>query len=240
MAATLQREIAEISRSSEFFSVSELEAQTGQPKEKFAEVALKELMDNAIDAAEAASSQPEVSLDITVGENSIHLSVQDNGPGISPETIDRIKDFDVRVTDKLNYRSPSRGQQGNALKTILGLPYALGSKEPITVRSNGIEHTIYASPDPLGHVNVTHDKTVINGTKGTTVALTLPLRYQVALRHWARAYALSNPHVLVKIRRSFDGSYKITPRTWTTRKSRLLTIRRFRSISSGANSWSMI
>jgi len=149
-ARRLNRKIAEISRSSEFFSVSELEAQTGQPKEKFAAVALKELVDNAIDAAEAASSNPEVAVEIDMGKASLIITVNDNGSGIESETVDKIKDFDIRVTDKLIYRSPSRGQQGNALKTILGMPYALGSNEPVKIKSRGIEHRIYASPNPLG------------------------------------------------------------------------------------------
>jgi len=209
-ARRLNRKIAEISRSSEFFSVSELEAQTGQPKEKFAAVALKELVDNAIDAAEAASSNPEVAVEIDMGKASLIITVHDNGSGIESETVDKIKDFDIRVTDKLIYRSPSRGQQGNALKTILGMPYALGSNEPVKIKSRGIEHRIYASPNPLGEVKVAHDKYEIDGLNGTTIALTLPLNqahFRFDANRWVRAYALANPHVLVKFRCFWDGSY---------------------------------
>jgi len=198
----LKREIGEISRSSEFFSVSELEAQTGQPRANFAGVALKELMDNAIDASEAASTKPEVSLDLALVDD-IRITVTDNGIGISPSTIDRIKNFDIRVTDKLNYRSPSRGQQGNALKTVLGLPYALGGTQPVVISSRGIEHTIYASPDPLGQVKVMHAKKAVHEVTGTTVALTLPrdpATHQFSPLWWSRAYGLANPHVLIKIR----------------------------------------
>jgi DNA topoisomerase VI subunit B len=198
--AILKREMGEISRSSEFFSVSELEAQTGQPKENFASVALKELLDNAIDASESASDRPRVSLDIAMNDEILHMVVRDNGPGLRSRDINRIKDFDVRVSDKLNYRSPSRGQQGNALKTILGMPYALGSREPVRIISRGIEHTIYASPDPLGQVRAVHDKREVDSSIGTTVALILP-RHPATDKFnpewWARAYALANPHVLV-------------------------------------------
>ncbi|MGD0952515.1 MAG: hypothetical protein ABR985_08990 [Methanotrichaceae archaeon] len=63
---SLKREMGEISRSSEFFSVSELEAQTGQPATNFASVALKELVDNSIDSAESESQDnPEIILDVT-------------------------------------------------------------------------------------------------------------------------------------------------------------------------------
>ena len=95
MAVELKREMGEISRASEFFSVSELEAQTGQPKEKFVEVALKELTDNAIDATEAESDRPEVIWDISMDDDIVRISVSDNGSGIKAKTIDRIKDFDI-------------------------------------------------------------------------------------------------------------------------------------------------
>jgi DNA topoisomerase VI subunit B len=200
--------MGEISRSSEFFSVDELEKQTGQPKENFLSVVVKELLDNAIDVTESSIS-PEVSIDLDMDENTVRISVSDNGPGIKSKTIDRIKNFDVRVTDKLNYKSPSRGQQGNALKTILGMPYALGSKEPVVITARGVRHTIYAHPDSLGEVIPDHIKEKVTNTKGTTIALTLP-RNPAALsfdaRQCVRAYALSNPHVLVKIR-CFDKGY---------------------------------
>jgi DNA topoisomerase VI subunit B len=157
-----------------------------------------------------AASAPEVSIDLDMDENTVRISVSDNGPGIKSKTIDRIKNFDVRVTDKLNYKSPSRGQQGNALKTILGMPYALGSKEPVVITARGVRHTIYAHPDSLGEVIPDHIKEKVTNTKGTTIALTLP-RNPAALsfdaRQCARAYALSNPHVLVKIR-CFDESHQ--------------------------------
>ena len=209
MMAGLKREMGEISRSSEFFSISELEMQTGQPVANFASVALKELVDNGIDSAES-QDLPEIYLDVTINENVVRISVQDNGPGLKSKTIDRITDFDVRVTDKLNYRSPSRGQQGNALKTILGMPYALGSKEPVVITARGVRHTIYAHPDSLGEVIPDHIKEKVANTKGTTVALTLPRNPAVLsfdARQCARAYALSNPHVLVKIR-CFDKGYQ--------------------------------
>lgn len=199
----MKREMGEISRSSEFFSVDELEKQTGQPKENFVSVVVKELLDNAIDATEPDSSSPEVSFDLDMDENTVRISVSDNGPGIKSKTINRIKNFDVRVTDKLNYKSPSRGQQGNALKTVLGMPYALGSKEAVVITARGVKHTIYAHPDSLGEVIPDHEKQKVANTKGTTVALTLPRNPAARSfdpKWWARAYALSNPHVSVKIR----------------------------------------
>ena len=49
-------------RAAEFFRVTSLESQTGQPAGKFALVVIKELIDNALDASEGTGSNPEVSL----------------------------------------------------------------------------------------------------------------------------------------------------------------------------------
>jgi len=49
---TLIRTHHTIGRAAEYFTARELEAQTGQPRTMFAAVVLKELVDNALDAAE--------------------------------------------------------------------------------------------------------------------------------------------------------------------------------------------
>ena len=46
-------------------------------------------------------------------------------------------DFNVLVSDKARYRGPARGAQGNALKTLLGIPYALDITEPVIIESAG-------------------------------------------------------------------------------------------------------
>jgi DNA topoisomerase VI subunit B len=54
MKPALQRTTFETPRASEYFSSQELQAQTGQPPYRFASVVLKEIVDNALDAAESA------------------------------------------------------------------------------------------------------------------------------------------------------------------------------------------
>lgn len=51
----LDRTIFSTSRAAEYFRVEELEKLTGQPREKFAEVVLKELKDNAVAPLGASS-----------------------------------------------------------------------------------------------------------------------------------------------------------------------------------------
>jgi DNA topoisomerase VI subunit B len=156
MATVLERVTAEISRNAEYFSVKELQAMTGQPQERFAIVIAKELVDNALDGCESSGVQPDITLDWAGDDKTLILSVADNGKGIPPEIIDRILDFSVRVSDKVLYRSPSRGAQGNALKTVIGMPFALGSDSPVIIDSRGVRHAIRAWVDPLGAVMVDH------------------------------------------------------------------------------------
>src|SRR5690348_2494885 len=107
------------SRDREYFEVAELQTMTGQPVGRFAAVLLKELLDNALDAAEQAGVAPVVHVGFRLGRRTARLYVADNGGGIPAEVLDAVTDFSVRVSDKAAYRSPTRGAQGNALKTIL-------------------------------------------------------------------------------------------------------------------------
>ena len=76
---------------------------------------LKELIDNGLDAAEAAGITPRIAVSAEVGTfaNSdtrfVRLTVVDNGPGMAPEVIEKILDFTRSVSDKAAYRSPTLG-----------------------------------------------------------------------------------------------------------------------------------
>ena len=105
---------------------------------------LKELVDDALDACEEAGIAPEVS--VAVGDGKI--VVADNGPGIPDETVEALPDFSVRVSSREAYVSPTRGAQGNALKTVIAMPFALdGSKGRVTIEAHGIAHDIEMSVD---------------------------------------------------------------------------------------------
>src|SRR6516165_999642 len=100
MAVALQRTVFESSRAAEYFTLAELEAQTGQPAERFAAVVLKELVDNGLDAAEAERRAPEVRISLLRRGGLLRLVVRDNGGGIPPDTVRRILNFKTRTSDK--------------------------------------------------------------------------------------------------------------------------------------------
>ena len=137
----LQRFAFETSRLAEFCGERELTAQTGHPKEDWPLVILKELNDNALDAAEEAGIAPEI--EIAVSTERGELLIADNGPGLPSETIDGVLDYTIRVSSREAYRSPSRGQQGNALKCIIAMPFALdGARGTAVIESHGQAHRI--------------------------------------------------------------------------------------------------
>jgi len=170
MVVALDRRHLTLSRAAEYLTPGELAAQTGQPVQRFAEMALKELVDNALDAAEHAGRAPVVDIDVAWGDE-IGIRVRDNGDGISPDVVRRQLDFTTRTSDKLLYRTPTRGQQGNALKTILGLPYALGSDRPVEIVAQGIKHTIRLALDLAGDLVVEHHQDTEGNGPGTSVGL---------------------------------------------------------------------
>ena len=139
----LQRKHFETSRSIDFLSRKELIAQTGHQVSEWPLVCLKELLDNALDACEESGVAPEIA--IVVDEAGISLS--DNGPGIPANVIESVLDFSIRVSSREAYVSPSRGAQGNALKTVVALPFALSGRGKVIVEALGKRYEITVGVD---------------------------------------------------------------------------------------------
>jgi hypothetical protein len=206
----LQRTTFETSRAAEYFYDHELEKQTGQPKHNFATVVLKELVDNVLDACETVGVAPKVGVEVVLGEaGALSLTVADNGGGIEPDKVGRILNFNTRLSDKELYWTPTRGQQGNALKSVVAMPFAMGDSDPLVViRARGVEHRIRAALGAGDVPDVRHQKLQCHqATAGTSVRLRLPFAAARTFkpRSVMRAYHLFNPHVKVSFRASRLG-----------------------------------
>jgi DNA topoisomerase VI subunit B len=231
----LHRTAFDMSRVAEYFSVPELQTLTGQPRQRFVSVVIKELLDNAIDAGETAGVAPVVHVswvpDPTTGL--AQLTITDNGAGMPRDLVHRIFNFATRTSDKAVYRSPTRGAQGNALKTVLGIPYALGVRGPLVIDAQGRHHVITPAVNPAGHVDIDHQDTATAKTLGTRIALSLPTAARdVTLRYWGRAFAVFNPHVSVQI---CDQDQGLSEAHRSGPASRICTNRRSSSPASGAS-----
>ncbi len=169
----LKRTTFRTSRLLDFCSHKELVAQTGHEPESWPLVALKELLDNALDACEEAGVAPE----ITVKVDAEGITVADNGPGIPAETVEGVLDFSIRVSNREAYVAPDRGAQGNALKTIVAMPFVLdGGAGLVEVTAKGERHRITLQVDRIRQEPVIdHKRQPAPDVKtGTTVAVYWP------------------------------------------------------------------
>ena len=151
--AKLERTTFRTSREMDFFSAKELVTQTGHSVDEWPLVILKELIDNALDAAEEADIAPviEVSADAT------GITICDNGPGLPEDTLLGALDFAVRASNREAYVSPCRGAQGNALKTIMPMATVIDPEHgQLTIDTLGKRHTIRCGCDPISQRAVVH------------------------------------------------------------------------------------
>jgi signal transduction histidine kinase len=88
----LQRETFQTSRLLDFCTERELVKQIVHSTDQWPLVVLKELTDNALDAAEEAGTAPVIRIEVS----DKHIVITDNGPGIPAETLAGILDFLVR------------------------------------------------------------------------------------------------------------------------------------------------
>jgi DNA topoisomerase VI subunit B len=146
----LERVVFKTSRLLDFVGRRELTAQIGHEAALWPLVVLKELLDNALDAAEEAEIAPEITVEVLTARGAARIQVSDNGPGLSNKTIRDILDYDVRVSSREAYVSPTRGAQGNALKTIIAMPYALdGGVGETLIETRGMAHRIVFTADAV-------------------------------------------------------------------------------------------
>ena len=147
----LKRKTFRTSRLLDFCSEKELIAQTGHRPEAWPLVVVKELMDNALDACEEVREEDRVAPEIEIRVDDDGITVADNGPGIPPKTVADLLDFSIRVSSREAYVALDRGAQGNALKTILAMPYVLsGCKQgKVEIAARRKRHEINFGVDHL-------------------------------------------------------------------------------------------
>ena len=157
---------------------------------------------------------PEVTITTERDDSVLLVTVTDNGAGIPAGTVTRMLDFTTLTSDKALYRSPARGAQGNALKTIIGIPRALGMTGPVIITARGVRHEITVSIDAAGNVQVRHDTSAGPLTAGTSVTVPLPADLDLDASQWARGYALANPHAAFTVNEHAHGDDPEDPNSY--------------------------
>jgi len=169
----LNRSTFATSRLMDFCSEKELTAQTGHGRNDWPLVILKELMDNALDACEEAGVAPEIDVQVTQDG----IVVTDNGPGLPAATIEKVLDFSVRVSSREAYVAPDRGAQGNALKTVMMMPFTLDHQQGrVEIVAGGVRHIINVAVDSIRQQPVVDHKQEEDQLvkKGTCISVTWP------------------------------------------------------------------
>ena len=237
--ATLDRTLFELSRECEFFTEKELEMQIGHEKAYWYTAIIKELIDNSLDACEIGNVPPEIEISITDD----YFEIKDNGPGLPVKTIEGSLNYLLRVSDKQFYVSPTRGQMGNALKTIWAAPFVANGQGKVEIDSMGLHHEVETSLDRIAQKpKIEHNYQENDRKKGTIVRIwwnnSARLEDEInavfynafrgkgpTVRAIVSAYALFNPHASFVLYESsesvgtLDGkleelSYKATNIDW--------------------------
>jgi hypothetical protein len=164
-----------------------------------------------LDACEEAEVAPVVSIAVKNGS----IVIQDNGGGIKTSTVKSILDYTIRVSSREAYVSPTRGAQGNALKTILAMGYVLDREAfedgvnteaagLTIIETRGVKHCIEFRVD---HVNneprITHNIVSSSVSVGTKVTVKWPPKWQWKwcadrFKALAESYAWVNPHLTLR------------------------------------------
>jgi hypothetical protein len=156
--------------------------QTGHPIERWALVAAKELIDNGLDAAEETEVAPQIAVTVDDGV----IAVADNGPGIPAKSVEKLIDYSVGTSSRAAYVSPTRGAQGNALQSLIAMPFVLGDDGAFVIESHGIARRVVFSTDPIRQtpkLEIVETSSPI--VRGTRIALSWP--------NFAAAFDLESP-----------------------------------------------
>ena len=201
-APLLQRVVFKTDRLGEFVGRRELMAQIGHPPDEWLVVLLKEALDNALDACEETLVAPELTIDVSTAPGAV--TITDNGPGIAPDTVRNILDYTSRASSREAYVSPTRGAQGNALKCVVAMGFALDGQRGVTViESRKVLHEITFRVDQLRQRPVIdHQQTSSLLQKGTRlrVDLACPLdEAEAEFLQIADDFAWVNPHLRLRV-----------------------------------------
>jgi DNA topoisomerase-6 subunit B len=165
--------------------------------------AVKEAVDNSLDACEEAGILPELLVEIQqVNEKHFRMIVEDNGPGVVKEQIGKIFGK-LLYGSKFHKLSQSRGQQGIGISAA-GMYGQLTTGKPVRIvsrtsaRKKAIE--IYMGIDTAKNKPEIHSEEFIEWDKkhGTRVEIEMEAKHQKGVRSidmYLKQTAIANPHL---------------------------------------------
>ena len=170
--------------------------------------AVKEAVDNSLDACEEAGILPEIQVEILPvpdTEDRFRMIVEDNGPGIVREQVAKVFGK-LLYGSKFHKLSQSRGQQGIGISAA-GMYGLLTTGKPVRIVSRtgkkAKAHEFLLSIDTAHNKPDVHDEREVEWEKdhGTRVEIEMEAKYQKGLRSvdmYLKLTAIANPHVAIR------------------------------------------
>ncbi|SEH14936.1 DNA topoisomerase-6 subunit B [Natronorubrum sediminis] len=168
--------------------------------------AVKEAVDNALDAAEEAGILPDIYVEIEEAGDYYRLIVEDNGPGITKESLPKVFGK-LLYGSRFHAREQSRGQQGIGISAaVLYSQLTSGKPAKITSRPQGASDAQYFelivdtdSNEPEISVDET---TSWDRPHGTRIELEMEgnMRARSQLHDYIKHTAVVNPHARLELR----------------------------------------
>ncbi len=203
-AETLARQQREISVS-EFFAKNR-HLLGFDNKRKSLLTAVKEAVDNSLDACEEAQVLPELEVIVQqVGEDRFKVVVQDNGPGVVKQQIPNIFGK-LLYGSKFHRLKMARGQQGIGISAA-GMYGLITTGQPISVISRtgpkkSAHHYKIAIDTKKNRPEIVHDEEVeVDWLHGTRVEIHLVASYakgRQSIDEYMDQTAIANPHASIK------------------------------------------
>jgi DNA topoisomerase-6 subunit B len=178
--------------------------------------AVKEAVDNSLDACEDAGVLPEIAVELSpTSETTFLMAVEDNGPGIIDTQIGKVFGK-LLYGSKFHKLSQSRGQQGIGISAA-GMYGQLTTGKPVRIKSRtgkrkkAVEFVL--SIDTARNKPEVHSSETIEWDKdhGTRVEIDMEAKYQKGLRSvdmYLKQTAIANPHLTLHF--TDPGGEKIT------------------------------
>ena len=182
-------------------------------------MAVKEAVDNSLDACEEAGLVPDITVKIKNVKEDVYLvSVSDNGPGIVKEQIPRVFGK-LLYGSKFHRLKQSRGQQGIGISSVTlysqlttGVPTKVWSKVESKKKTHYFElhlNTAKNEPDIVKEEDI--DKEVV-GEHGVRIDMEIHGRYRKTVEDYIKQTSISNPFAKISYTAP-DGTKTTFPRS---------------------------
>ncbi|WP_459194183.1 DNA topoisomerase VI subunit B [Halosimplex sp. J119] len=168
--------------------------------------AVKEAVDNALDACEEAGIAPDIYVEIQEAGDYYRLIVEDNGPGITKEQIPKVFGK-LLYGSRFHAREQSRGQQGIGISAaVLYSQLTSGKPAKITSRTKGNVDAEYfeliIDTDTNEPEIDVEETTTWERPHGTRIELEMEanMRARNQLHDYIKHTAVVNPHARIELR----------------------------------------